>query len=297
MNSLFVPMACATLKIRTMRKFDRHLGKAVYEALPTEPGIYRFYNEEQELIYVGKAKNLKRRLSQYRNARRCKAHAKMRKIVTEARHLDFETCASEFDALTLENQWIQKHRPKWNVAGAFYFLYPMIGVKLDGNTLYLCYTTEPGLYPEFQFHGAFRSRERTRTAFFSLTELLYSIGHPIQKKQLLKNLKAEVPPKYTYLYGFRQVPEAWVQTLAGFFEGSDFSPVGALSLLLLDKPDATRRAGETQEHLRNLRAFWRHEISPLKKARTESDHGSYPVTQKERDQLFITHRLRFAKAG
>ena len=101
------------------KKFDQRLGRTTLESLPTQPGIYRFFNEADELIYIGKAKNLRRRISQYRNARRCKAHAKMKKIVAEAVRLEHETCETEFDALTLENDLIQKHRPKWNVQAHF----------------------------------------------------------------------------------------------------------------------------------------------------------------------------------
>jgi predicted GIY-YIG superfamily endonuclease len=270
-----------------MKKFDRHLGKQLHATLPSTPGVYRFYNEAKELIYIGKAKNLKRRLSQYRNAKRCRAHAKMRKIVSEARSLDYDLCSTELEALTLENQLIQQHRPKWNVAGAFFFLYPMVGLSLRDGILYLCYTTTPELYSEFSFHGAFRSRDRTRTAFFSLTELLRLIGHSIAKPSLLKSLKLPAPQKYTYLYGYRQVPENWMNSLCAFLNGGDFSPLGELSLLLLDKPDAIKRADEIQEHLRNLRQFWKREILPLKKAREHSKSNEYPVLQRDRDQLFI----------
>lgn len=277
---------------KSRKTFDQQFGAKFFTELPTDPGIYRFYCEAGELIYVGKAKNLKRRLSQYRNAKRRRAHAKMRKIVAEARALTFETCVSEAAALLLENQWIQEHRPKWNVAGAFSFLYPMVGIQITQEALYLCYTTQPDDYPSFQFHGAFRSRERTRTAFFSLVELLYSIGHSIPKATLLKKLTLSAPPKFTYFYGFRQTPSEWMQSLSEFLNGNDFSPIPDLALLLLEKPDALKRASEVEDHLKNLKRFWRHEILPLKKVRTHCQHLSYPIQQKERDQLFITFQMR-----
>ena len=270
-----------------MKKFDRHLGKEAQSTLPAQPGIYRFYNEAQELIYIGKAKNLKRRIAQYRNAKRIKAHAKMRKIVAEARSIDFEICATEIEALTLENRLIQTHRPKWNVAGAFHFLYPMLGLHIRDGVLYLCYTTSPENYQCFDFHGAFRSRDRTRTAFFSLIELLHTIGHGVARGPTLKKLGLPPPQKYSYVYGFRQVPDSWMTTLSNYFNGNDFSAVGELSLLLLEKPDAISRADEIQTHLRNLRTFWRREVQPLKRARDKSLITTYPIAQKDRDHLFI----------
>jgi excinuclease ABC subunit C len=259
--------------------------------LPTQPGVYRFYNKDGELIYIGKAKNLSRRISQYRNARRCKAHAKMRKIKKEATRLEFEICENEFWALKLENELIQKHRPKWNVAGAFYFLYPMVGLKIgvgdQAGEFFICYTTTPEEYPAFEFHGAYRSRLRTKTAFFSLIELLGMIGHPIPRSKIQKQGIAGAPKKFDYVYGFRQIPKDWMPLLDPFLSGDNFLAIEELSLLLLEKPGALARSSETQEHLRELRKFWRHEIQPLKRAREHSSHNDYPVKQKERDSLFI----------
>ncbi len=272
------------------KKFDQRLGKEALSQLPTLPGVYRFFNVSGELIYIGKAKNLRRRISQYRNAKRCKAHAKMKKIVAEAIRLEHEVCESEIHALKLENELIQKHRPKWNVAGAFYFLYPMIGIRTNKEGhLFFCYTTSPEKHPLFEFHGAFRSRERTREGFFALIELLRFIGHFIPRNHLVKEGLFTKPQKYEYIYGFRQIPTEWSLKLTSFFQGQDFSAIEDLSLLLLDKPSAIAKSSETQKQLREIRLFWRHEILRLKKAREHSKWNHYPVSQKDRDLLFISY--------
>jgi excinuclease ABC subunit C len=67
-----------------VRDFDRKFGAEFLESIPGFPGVYLVYNLKDELIYVGKAKNLKRRLSQYRNTARRKKHRRMRGIVKEA---------------------------------------------------------------------------------------------------------------------------------------------------------------------------------------------------------------------
>ena len=272
-----------------LKKFDQRLGREALLALPPLPGVYRFFNEAGELIYIGKAKNLRRRISQYRNAKRRKAHAKMRSIVAEADRIEHEVCESEFHALRLENELIQKHRPKWNVAGAFYFLYPMLGIRIakDGQ-LYLCYTTSPENHPNFEFHGAFRSRERTREGFFALTELLRLIGHMVPRTQLIKDGICALPKKFEYVYGFRQIPVEWSALLSPLFRGDDFSAVEELSLMLLDKPSALARSSETQDRLREVRRFWRHEIIKLRLAREKTQWEKYPVNQKDRDLVFLT---------
>lgn len=269
-----------------MKAFDRQFGKTALESLPATPGIYRFFNAADELIYVGKAKNLRRRLSQYRNAKRRKAHAKMRKIVNEARRFEHEVCANEFEALRLENEIIQAKRPKWNVAGAFYFLYPMLGIRVSGGELHLCYTTNPETYPEYRFHGAYRSRERTREGFFALIELLRLVGHATVKRRRIgtdRNSRA-------YVYGFRQIPSEWQARLEKFLSGESFEAIEELSLLLLERPTAVARRVETQERLHEIRRFWRHEALVLRKVRDRAKWKTYPVSQKDRDLLFIEGR-------
>lgn len=258
-------------------------------AIPCSPGVYRFFNSNGVLIYVGKAKNLRRRLSQYQNAKRTKAHAKMRKILKSANSVEYEICADELSALLLENQLIQTHRPKWNVAGAFSFLYPMIGLLQQDQYLYFCYTTQPELHPEFKFFGSFRSRFRTKEGFFALMECLHFIGHVASHKEL-KRARGANFVKHTYHFGFRQLPEQWVSELEPFLKGESFNAVESLSLLLLDKPSALAKRKVIQEQLHELRRWYQHEMLPLQAARLKCKWLPYPVPQKERDVLFIQFR-------
>ena len=64
-----------------VRRFDRKFGKDFLAGIPPEPGIYLFRDERDEVLYVGKAKDLRRRLGSYRNATRRKLHRKMRVLV------------------------------------------------------------------------------------------------------------------------------------------------------------------------------------------------------------------------
>jgi excinuclease ABC subunit C len=81
--------------------------------LPELPGVYRYYNREQSLIYVGKAKSLKKRVSSYFT----KSHQdrKTRKMVSEIVRIEFSIVNSEFDALHLENSFIKSYQPKYNI--------------------------------------------------------------------------------------------------------------------------------------------------------------------------------------
>ncbi len=82
--------------------------------LPDQPGVYKFYNEERKLIYVGKAKSLKKRVGSYFN-RSANTSRKTLKMVREIRSIEFTIVNSEFDALLLENSLIKKNQPKYNI--------------------------------------------------------------------------------------------------------------------------------------------------------------------------------------
>ncbi len=82
------------------------------ENVPTSPGVYRFYNEQNRVIYVGKAKNLRARLATYFQGA---LEGKVRTMVWEANRVDWTIVGNEVESLQLEFNWIQQERPKYNV--------------------------------------------------------------------------------------------------------------------------------------------------------------------------------------
>lgn len=271
-----------------MRAFDKKFGAEFVARLPTTPAVYRVYGADGTLIYIGKAKNLRRRLGQYRNAKRRKAHFKMRQIVSDAHRIEFESCVSDLDACLLEARLIQEHRPKWNTAGAFFFLYPLVGVKFEGGVTFFCYTTQPESFPDFEFHGAYRSRGITGSAFWALMELLAYVGHRVPRD------RKRVVPKYSHIVGFRRLPENWMERWREFFKGDSRDAMELLVLSLVENAGARRKGHEIQKALNRLKIFWRHEACSLKRVREAMGYTVYPVPQKERDFLYLKRRYRAA---
>ncbi len=82
--------------------------------LPLTPGVYIMKNKKDEIIYIGKAKALKNRVSQYFGSQ--KSHTeKVRQMVCNVDHFDYILCSSEFEALVLECSLIKQHKPKYNI--------------------------------------------------------------------------------------------------------------------------------------------------------------------------------------
>lgn len=87
--------------------------KQQVDSLPDQPGVYQYYNSMDEIIYVGKAKNLKKRVSSYFN----KIHdsSKTNVLVKNISYLKYIVVETEEDALLLENNLIKQYQPRYNV--------------------------------------------------------------------------------------------------------------------------------------------------------------------------------------
>ena len=98
--------------------------------LPDSPGVYRFLNKEGKIIYIGKAKNLKKRVSSYFMAGRGHSY-RIHKMVDLIRDLAYTVTHSEVEALLLENNLIKNHQPKYNILLKDGKTYPYICIKKE----------------------------------------------------------------------------------------------------------------------------------------------------------------------
>lgn len=269
-----------------MREFDRKFGRDFLAGVPAAPGVYRFHGEGGALLYVGMTANLRRRLGQYRMARRRKRDRKRRALVRRVAAITWEVCDSALSAALLEIRLIQSLRPPMNVATAFPFLYPYIGISTEGRETYFCLTTRPEAFPAFAFHGVFRSRAVTREAFFSLMRLLRFAGHPVPRHRCRRLGTA---PRSSVI-GFRRLPSGAAESWGRLLSGSSREALETLTLRLLDHAGALARRAEVHEDLRAVARFFRDEACALARARIETGYTGYPVPQAERDLLFARYR-------
>ncbi|MEZ4969337.1 MAG: excinuclease ABC subunit UvrC [Flavobacteriaceae bacterium] len=109
-------------------------------SLPNTPGVYQFYDVEDRILYVGKAKNLKKRVSSYFNKKH--EHGKTRVLVKKIRSIKHIVVPTESDALLLENNLIKKYRPRYNVL-----------LKDDKTFPWICIKNEkfPRIFPTRKF--------------------------------------------------------------------------------------------------------------------------------------------------
>lgn len=104
--------------------------QTLLKVIPDNPGVYQYFNDEGKLIYVGKAKSLKKRVSSYFTKDRYDSR-KTAILVRQIRDIKFIVVASELDALLLENNLIKEYQPKYNVLLKDDKTFPWICIKKE----------------------------------------------------------------------------------------------------------------------------------------------------------------------
>ncbi len=268
-----------------MKRFDRKFGTDFLANLPTSPAVYLFKDEADRVLYVGKAKNVRKRLSSYRNASRRKVHRKMRDIVREAATVEVRVQSTEEDALALENELIRTLSPPFNIDGKFAFLYPAIGVARTGRHTLFCFTTNTDAWAthDFRWFGTFRSRRRAKKAFDALVELLAFVGHLERTSSL-----GTIPDvRGSRLAGVRQLDSGLVVSIESWLSGESSEALPRLTTALLDKSRARRDACHVQTLIEELDAFYETDLAPLSASLRGAGREGTFVAQDERDLLFI----------
>jgi hypothetical protein len=167
-------------------------------------------------------------------------------------------------------------------------MYPFVGIHADGPDTHFCLTTSPEAFSTFDLHGAFRSRDTTREAFFALMRLLRFVGHPAPRR------RRDRVPRYSHVYSFRRLPPGWREPWKALFRGTSRAALEDLCLRLLDHAGARARRPLVQGDLHAVDRFFDDEAAALAAAIAATGYVGYPVPQCDRDELFIRYRDRRA---
>lgn len=140
------------------------------KSLPGKPGIYQYFDKDGKIIYVGKAKNLKKRVSSYFNKKL--VGGKLQMLVRKIADISFIVTETELDALLLENNLVKKHQPKYNIQ-----------LKDDKTFPWICIKNErfPRIFPTrnpvkdgSEYFGPYASVKMMRT-LLDIVKQLYQV--------------------------------------------------------------------------------------------------------------------------
>ena len=129
--------------------------------IPVLPGVYRFFNKSDKVIYVGKAKNLKNRLSNYFQANLA---TKTNRMVHEAVRVDWTIVSTELEALALEFSWIKQYQPKYNVQFKDDKSYPYLAISLN-DEYPMIFITRKDKRPGLKYFGQYTNAWALRNTF------------------------------------------------------------------------------------------------------------------------------------
>ena len=145
--------------------------KLILQRLPNKPGIYQHFDADGKLLYVGKAKDIKKRVSSYFNKNKYE-NGKTRLLVKKINDIKFIVTDTEFDALLLENSLIKKYQPRYNIALKDDKTYPSIVIK--NERFPRIFPTRKIIKDGSEYYGPYAS-VKTMHAVLDLIRKLYPI--------------------------------------------------------------------------------------------------------------------------
>ena len=141
------------------------------KSIPGNPGVYQFFDSQGRIIYIGKAKNLKNRVSSYFTKKKFDSY-KVKVLVDKIHDLNFIIVNNESDALLLENNLIKKHQPRYNILLKDDKTFPWICIK--NEPFPRVFSTRTVLKDGSQYYGPYTSAYAVKV-LLNLIRQLYQL--------------------------------------------------------------------------------------------------------------------------
>jgi len=264
------------------------LGAEFFKSVPQTPGIYIMRGADGEILYVGKAKNLRVRLNSYKRARPETVSRKVLRLLHFVVEIVWEECESEMDALIRENRLLREEDPPFNVLNTrpdtYYFivLKPVPGGVIFRLTMHE--NAQKGL-----IFGAFKGRALVREGYAALLRLIWVSQNGDERFEWPTRLTRRTPPNiYTI-----DLPQAWWPNLKRLLSGASDKLLVELTERLLTNEKIPRWVyALIQEDIETVREFY--ERCPWKNRGLRRHHGvkGRVIHQDELDDLLVRELAR-----
>lgn len=289
---------------------EQRLGPEVFSEIPQSPGVYRFYDEKNTLLYVGKAKNLRRRLFTYKRARAGNTSTKESKLISRIDRFEFDILESEQHAFLQENHWIRTYRPEFNYANKHTETYYYITLQWSESAIVFGLAMNPSgqLFPEKQkplyqhfdsgFHtdfesktyGCYKGHRTVRTSLGALLQLLWMAEFraisphflPIQLSRNLTPMRYQFPvhhQKQSKIDHLKEMLDNW-------FLGDSPDLVHHLQEKIEEAEESTFTRNFIEGNIEILETYFQRNLHRYRKMRElRNNHDSHLIHQTELDDL------------
>ena len=290
---------------------ENKLGSDTFKDIPNVPGIYRLYCDEGTLLYVGKAKNLRRRLFTYKRARAGKTTRKEASLISKISHFEFDVLSSEEEAILKENYWIREYRPEFNRANKHTETYYYITVLEYSGGFFFGLSMNPSgnLLQEEEkqmlnfsklshqtlhnrkVYGCFKGHRIVRTSLGSLLQLMWLTENkhhnphflPVQLSRNLTPMRFKMP--FSAVTPDRQelgeMIDAW-------FLGESPALINYLSVRLQELSSSSFSKKFFEDSLEMILNYFQRNLKRYRLMRqTVSHRDTHLIAQNELDDLFV----------
>lgn len=232
--------------------------KDLIKNLPTEPGIYKYFDKDGELLYVGKAKNIKKRVSSYFN--KTLHDNKTRSLVYQIYKIEFIVVNSETDALLLENNLIKTYQPKYNIDLRDDKTYPY--VLITNDRFPKIYATRKLIAGKGEYFGPFSSIGAMNTVL-DLIKKLFTIRDCDLKLTESNIEKQKFKKCLEYHLGNCKAPCEGLQTEADYLNDIEQAKIvlnGDLGIVKKYFTNAMKQAAENLDFEKAQKMKWKLEF-------------------------------------
>lgn len=304
---------------------NRKLGKEFFKNAPTEPGVYWMLGGRGEILYIGKAKNLRNRLRSYQRAKPDQSPRKVLRLVYLLSEIRLEICASEKAALLRENALLREHQPPFNVMNTHPETYLYIGFggapareRGGGGDEYQFCLSNPtwrrpipvGLFgvsdepPDLELFGAFKGRGMIRNGYAALLRVLWVAlaARPVKGDSTpyfeIPSVLVRRRVPYSYRIQLRSdiaesAKRVWERAIRRFLKGTSIVLLEKLSTALLEVQDIPPfYYASIQDDLEILKEFYAYGPQRNRTLRRFHDRtDGHLIAQDEIDDLLVTYRI------
>ena len=201
---------------------EERLGKDFFATIPKTPGVYFMRSERSEILYVGKATNLRSRVSSYKRAKPGKVGRNIIKLLPQVASITWEEHESEQRAFERELAIIRALVPRYNIADAWEEDYFFVGLRHNkrGEIEFRLTSSEEVQDERFEMHGCYPQRRLLKQGYAALLRLIYAGTRTGAARFSFPAKLARPSPAYRYTLKLEHSLK-WKNLISSFLHGQD----------------------------------------------------------------------------